>query len=131
LKELGVEVSEEAMKFFGAAKSGILLPGDHVSDAAHNAYNKAVAAELKQWALTHDFAKMTTDEARVLVNRILSSSNPVLRGYIEHIALSATAKAAAILGSNAGSQLGRASIPVLRFIGGVGGMLAFHMEDAY
>lgn len=131
LKELGIEVSEEAMKFFGAAKSGILLPGDHVSDAAHNAYNKAVAAELKQWALTHDFAKMTTDEARVLVNRILSSSNPVLRGYIEHIAISATAKAAAILGSSAGSQLGRISIPVLRFIGGVGGMLAFHTEDVY
>jgi hypothetical protein len=126
LKDL--DISEDAMRYWGAAKSGATVAGDHVYDAAHIAYNKAVTSELHAFAKANqiDLSKMTTDQARNFTNHILSgANNPAIKGYVAHISASVAARAAAI-GS---SQAGRIAGGALRVFGGAAVTLLFHTGD--
>lgn len=122
----GLDISEDTMRYWGAAKSGATVAGDHLYDAAHIAYNGAVRAELAGYVEQHgiSLATMTTDQARGFTNHLLSgSTNSTIRGYVTHISSSVAARAAAAIGS---CQLGRASLGLVRAVGSVGATLLFH-----
>ena len=124
----GLDISEDALRYWGGAKSGATVAGEHLYDAAHIAYNRAVTGELHVFANAHniDLSKMTTDQARAFTNHILSgANNPTIKGYVAHISASVAARAAAI-GS---SQAGRVAGGALRVIGGAGATLLFHTGD--
>lgn len=125
----GLDISEDAMRYWGAAKSGATMAGDHMYDAAHIAYNEAVRVELEAYAskLNIDLSKMTTDQARSFTNHILSgASNSTIKGYVGRISASVASRAA-MLGA---SQAGRIAGGLLRVIGSVGATLMFHTGDA-
>jgi hypothetical protein len=125
----GLDISDDALRFWGAAKSGATIAGDHVNNAAHIAYNGAVRSELLAYAAEKgiSLAEMTREQAIGFTNHILrTSSNSVINNYVSHISASVASRAA----SFGSSAAGRAAGVVVRAIGSVGVGLMLESGDA-